>query len=139
MAIVIKLKEYKADQEGPEPISPTRVLLGCLVGLLVVGVAFVFLGNDHARAASSISAGARAPSGGGAQGSVFARTNWGHTAEGNTNPRRQLLDTDLDCPEWEGKEDLKGLRAMAVCEIKTPDREPDESKDMAEEIFGVKG
>ena len=140
MAIIVKLGEYKADKEGPDPISPARILAGCGLGLLGVGMIYLFLARDCAPAAHAFGTRARAPSSYSAQGAPdFVRTNWGYLPEGNEGPRRDLQDTDLDCPEWDGREEFKGLKAMAVYEIKTPDREPEEAQHLAEEIFGVKG
>jgi len=140
MAIVVKLKEYKADEERPDPISLVRVLAGSGLGLILVGVVYLFLVRDYAQGAHAFGARGPASSSHGAQGAVeFVRTNWGSLPPGEKVPRRELQDTDLDCPDWDGREELKGLKAMAVYEVKSPDKGPEEAQRLAEEIFGVKG
>jgi hypothetical protein len=140
MATIVKLREYKADEDGPDPISPARVLAGCGLGLLAIGAIYFFLARDYAPAAHAFGASPPASSGYSAQGTAdFACMNWGHLPEGDNGSRRDLTDTDLSCPEWDGREDLKGLKAMAVYEITTPERDRQETQHLAEEIFGVKG
>jgi hypothetical protein len=137
MPIVLKLKHYRADEEK-EP----WLLRGSLSLFFAVVVAAIVYSSVSTvgPAASSPCLPQGSPRGPAvAYVQTFQSANWRHLEKGQASVRYDRLDTDLNCPDWQGREELKGLKAMAVYEAKggeVPTGEEEETKRMAEMIRG---
>lgn len=138
MPIQMKLGRYEADEEASDALPIGRKAALVLGVLSVLPVLFVFIwgtgGAEETRAllAKPSTAGGRTAGSEAdatvdrARRSVFASTNWEHLERGAVRPPPKSLDTDQECPEWEGRDVYRELKAMAVYEVKEePKAEPE--------------
>lgn len=144
MGMRLKIGHYIAEEEPSPPLSAGKlwVILGVLT-LPLVTIYGLSLGKSHAVEAVPRAQVAREIAGGGsaevgarseAPDAYFASSNWNNLERRPSPPPPKALATDLECPEWQGREVYKELKAMAVYECKPEPVQDRPQRDLIEKV-----
>jgi hypothetical protein len=135
MAISLTLRVYKAD---PAPSRRFAVLRRAWPAFALAIGSVVYFTVAGSPPEPGISAVPGTPGVTVAEASPFESNNWGSLPRGETRVATpSKLDTDLECAEWETRESLKNLRAIAVCEV-APSVEPSTSMELAKNLLDAR-
>lgn len=135
MAIICKLREYKADVEPDygNALRPAGLISAILVAAVALFMAFSFTGGAPRTEALAVNGPASPKAGAPVRTETrFLTKNWKDLEPGlKSEPAREPGVQDLTAPEWEGREVFKDLKAMAVYEVKDAPRGDEEARKFA--------